>query len=112
MSYRKLVENQVEAAFKLLGDLKDNFTFFKESKNFNKITLENELTIISSKEVAGVLVDRFNKKGYTAELYIPVTALDEPSLFDSVTGLNRSWKIVSPFKNDGYLYTIKLQEYN
>ena len=110
MSLRKLVETQVKNAFNLIGDLKDSFIFSREAKSFNKTTLENEVTTISTKPVEAVCVNRTGKKGYSAELYVPVQSITEPFLFDSVSGLGRTWKIVGPIQSDGYLYTLRLQE--
>ena len=110
MSLRKLVETQVKNAFNLIGDLKDSFIFSREVKSFNKTTLENEVTVISTGLVEAVCVNRTGKKGYSAELYVPVQSIAEPFLFDSVSGLGRTWKIVGPIQNDGYLYILRLQD--
>ena len=110
MSLRKLVETQVKNAFNLIGDLKDSFVFSREAKSFNSNTLQNEITSISTRPIEAVCVDRTGRKGYSAELYVPVQSITEPFLFDSVSGLDRTWKIVGPIQNDGYLYTLRLQE--
>jgi hypothetical protein len=110
MSLRKLVETQVKSAFNLIGDLKDSFIFSRESKSFNSNTLQNETVSVASVTVSGICIERRNKKGYSTELTIQSSSLNNVDQYTTVTGLGRSWRIVPPIVDDGYLKTINLQE--
>ena len=110
MSLRKLVETQVKNAFNLIGDLKDSFTFTQEVKSFNSNTLQNETAGANSATVLGICLERRNKKGYNAELIRQSDSLTNVAQYTTVSGLGRSWKIVPPIVDDGYLKTINLQE--
>lgn len=110
MSLRKLVEMQVKNAFKLVGDLKDDFTFYREITVFNSATLQNEVSNTAIATVKGLCFERKDRKGYVTELLIPSTSISTLEHYTSVSGLDKSWKIVPPIVNDGYLITLTLQE--
>jgi hypothetical protein len=110
MSLKKLVETQVKNAFNLIGDLKDSFVFSREAKSFNSNTLQNETVGINSITISGICLERRDKKGYYAELIIQSDSLTDVVQYTTVSGLGRSWKIVPPVVDDGYIKTISLQE--
>lgn len=110
MSLNSLVRRQARNAFKLIGDLKVKFIFSRESKTFDKVTLENKITSTVSESVEGVLLESRNTKGYDTKLMLLAENAPDIQLYDTAIGNGVRYKIVPPISNDGYLITVRMME--
>ena len=117
MGYKSLVQSSVKNAFKLIGDLSIPVTLTTQnSSGYNFTTKLTTLTNASSLVIKGLLIEK--KQGFlkdTNELsssrgmqfLFNAQDLDDPDIYDTITEANGNiWKVIPPYKNDGFLITL------
>jgi hypothetical protein len=117
MGFKSLIKAQVKQAFNAIKDLADDVILTSKNVtgyNFGDNTVA--ATSITTKSIKGLLVEK--KRDFprsTKEL--PVTKsmqmifqaadLDDPDVYDTITMSNGDvWRMVPPYKNDGFLITV------
>jgi hypothetical protein len=107
MSYKGLINSNLNLALKLLKDLAEEVDFVKKtSSDFNfgtglatstSETITNKIIVVKKKTGSK---DRNVK---TMEILTNTEAIGSLSLFDSIVYNNETWKITESILDDGYI---------
>lgn len=115
MSYKTLVQRNVEKAFKLIGDLATSVTLVRKSKstfNFDTLDVKN----VEMADLITLAVITETKKS-TAEHNARVTSMmlktkdvGDINLFDSVIINSETFKIGPPIFTDGFITNVEISK--
>jgi len=123
MGYDAIVKKNVQKAFKTIGDLASTVTLSQKNSNgFNFATQVVSATSITTKVIKGLLVEQKKPLGGSKgqpllstslqmAFQFQSTDLKDPDIYDTITMQNGEvWKMVPPYKDDGYLITVNVSK--
>lgn len=118
MGYREMVQRQVRAAFKAVGNLAINVQFTKKSSiDYDFDTDLPVTTNQASKTIKAILILKERKKDksdnnltntITATLKFNAQDVDDPTVFDTVVIGSDTWRVIQPYESNGYTVTVSL----
>jgi len=113
MAYRSMVQKQVRNAIRQLKDLAVEVTLIETTTTtFNFNTKEPNSSAPVSKVVKGMILSQGNTETVGSNLEMEILLSSEdigiPDIYDKAVVQGAEWTIVPPYKDDGYLVTLKL----
>lgn len=113
MSYRAMVENNVDKAFKLIGDLAITVTLNKKTKaTFDFNTLDVKTTLLSGIVTNAVMLTNDKRTAEhntrSVSLMLKTKEIGDINLFDSVTIGTDVFKIGPIISTDSYITNVEI----
>lgn len=117
MSLSRRVTTLVRKAFNLVGDIAKNVTLSQKTVESFDFATGNNLpnpTVTTTSVVKAIILSkkRFDRKSgshsITTEIMFKTEDIEDMSVYDTVTVDNVVWRLVPPYKNDGYVITMTI----
>jgi|GEM_PF-5252089 len=115
MSRTSVIKNGVKKAFAMAGDIVKTVVLTQSKGNSFDFASNDIVTgTISSKPIQGLLVTHRRNRDDTKvsvqqDFLFQSTDLDEISPYDTITDSDGNvWKMVLPFRNDGFIVTVSV----
>lgn len=113
MGYRELVENKAILAFKLIGNLAREVTFFQsDSQSFDFATQQPITTPVKTTTAKAVFTVKRRQPGESntimGELLLLSKDVDDLTIYDKVEIQGQTWRLQPPYANDDYTTTVKV----
>lgn len=115
MSYKALIDSNLNKAFNAAKDLADTVIFVRKSGptfNFGTVALETQTSQnITTKAIIYNSKKRSKERNLMIkEIMFKTKEIGDANLYDSVTIGSASWNITSIIKNDGYVSVLELSK--
>lgn len=114
MGFQSMIQSNVRKAFSRLKDLAVTVTLSQmNNTTYNFGTNAAASTSVTTKSIKGVLLEKKRVRGapistsLNMEMLFMAADLDDPDIYDTITmPTGDIWKVVPPYKNDGFLITV------
>lgn len=121
MGFKHLVESNVKKAFNMVKDLAIDVTLAnKRVSHFDFDSGAPVLVASAPVYIKGILITERQRKDNPApgapttgsnsmQMLFKAADMPDPSMYDTITTRDgRSWKIVEPYSNDGFVATVTI----
>jgi hypothetical protein len=122
MSLRSTVRSNVRKAFSAIKDLAIDITLQQsDASSFNFRTATAEQTEVVSTVIKGVVIEKKRDKRelqlteantLKAEIIVITADISDLTIYDTAVFEGKSWKIIPPIKDNGYIVVLDVARTN
>jgi hypothetical protein len=122
MSLRSTVRSNVRKAFSAIKDLAIDITLQQsDSSSFNFRTASAEQTEVVSTVIKGVVIEKKRDKReiqtseantLKAEIIVITADVSDLTVYDTAIFEGKSWKVIQPVKDNGYIVVLDVARTN
>jgi hypothetical protein len=122
MSLRSTVRSNVRKAFSAIKDLAIDITLQQsDSSSFNFRTASAEQTAVVSTVIKGVVIEKKRDKReiqtseantLKAEIIVITADISDLTIYDTAVFEGKSWKVIQPVKDNGYIVVLDVARTN
>lgn len=115
MGFRTLLQNQVDLAFRMAGDLAYDVVFSSASVGSYDFAIDDAtVTPVTSKVIKAVMYEEKSaedpqKSHLTKKLLVKAADIGSPDVYDTVTIDGGVWRMIPPYKSNDFTVEIAIQ---